>query len=132
LIGALAGQLLCAQAAMAAPAQRFDLICSGEERGGPNVAPVAKISRYRIDLMGAQWCVDACQAPMAIADITSDKIVLEQQRAGAPRGEVVWRVFNRSTGQLSSGFSSQRDLVSKSFKGTCQVAPFSGMPALKF
>ena len=107
-------------------AQQFDLICNGQQQFRPLMKPLPVTHHYRIDLEAKRWCWEKCTFANNIQSVTVDRITFYENGAGDP---VKHAYISRTDG------SYLRIDLGKFFtndKGTCEVAPFSGLPAPKF
>lgn len=120
-------------ASPALAAEQFDLVCRGQVRWAPagKLQPVER--RYRVDLTAGTWCLDACTATEQLASVGQAEIVFKQADRTLPPGAYFEHTVNRTTGAWKNTYI-QRGAFSTywDYSGTCEPAPFSGMPATKF
>jgi hypothetical protein len=106
-------------------ADQFDLICHGllQDQDG-----ASKIERkYHVDLSSRKWCEDSCKETFSISDINKDQIILRNsEQTGLSTGDVSDKEYidmtNMTAHELQIGphFGGE-------FKGSCVMAPFSGL-----
>lgn len=121
--------------AIAASADRFDLVCAGEIK----VAMFAKWrpedTRYRIDLAAKRWCQGECNGTNDINSVTDTKIVLIATDDDDDDGPYNSLWIDRVSGALS-GLSTTPTVGFavggyEQLRGQCTVAAFSGFPEVK-
>ena len=125
VMSALAAVSLTAPA-LAQSAQQFDLICTGQQQFRPDMKPTAVTHRYRIDLDAKRWCWEQCQFANDIQSVTADRITFYENLPGQPTKQAYIRRTDGKYFRYSFGRSYTHD------EGTCQPAPFSGLPAPRF
>jgi hypothetical protein len=116
-----------ALASTAEQATKFDLICTGEARFTPSERPRSVQHRYRVNIDEMRWCWEACERTFPLASATVDRITFNQEPDGGGYSSYVSRI----DGSYSrANFSRRGSWVAD--RGTCEPAPFSGMPQPKF
>ena len=126
---ALAVIALPAATTAPAPAQQFDLDCSGAV---PGVDPMWAQARahFRIDLGAMRWCYGECKAIQSIAEVQPATIWFEKSTdAEDALGLVRFRAVNRETGEYTYAKES-RSIGRISEKAMCEKQPFSGFPTI--
>lgn len=117
----------------------FNLVCTGTQTTGladPSAPigirgarerPITDI--YRVDLEHMRWCAGACSQTNDISSVTGKEIVLEstQNEAGGINTLIS---INRESGRYL--FSNNMGRMIDGRFGTCERAPFGGMPSLRF
>ena len=129
--------LVIVAAMLAAPAaaasDQFDLICAGQYKDHLMAKPAPVERRFRVDLARGEWCSGPCGSVSAFASVTTGTLIMAKAERRLPSDtEKIVRV-DRSTGEWYEFEDVRRPyrLVAWS-KGTCQRAPFTGLPAPKF
>jgi len=121
-------------------ADQFNLVCKGTANGAPTSYG------FRIDLASKLWCDLDCKTPRQIVEVSPDRIVLERgdrEDQGPARGDAFSRTdlnqVSRMDGahrEYHSSLTMLRGQVASSSRreisGTCETAPFTGMPGPKF
>jgi hypothetical protein len=106
----------------AAEQQQFDLICTAKKDS----------VRYRVDLAAKRYCAGDCRAVRPIVDVSATELVLERHEP-AFRTDITSRtIINRSTGGWQTYVDIPGTGVPFSRDGSCEPAPFSGLPTAKF
>lgn len=123
---ALFAALFASSPVSAETAQQFDLICQGESQRSPGAKPEAVTRHYRIDLQAKRWCWESCERANEIESVTADRITFYQSPEGEPMKHAYISRTDGSYSRVSLGRTFTHD------KGTCEVAPFSGLPKPKF
>lgn len=137
---ALALAMSLAATGASASTDQFNLACKGSSNGKPIEYG------FRIDLAAKLWCELDCVAPRQIVEVGPDRIVLERsdrEDRGPTRGDTFSRTdlnqINRMDGahrEYHSALSNIRGQVASSSRrersGTCETAPFTGLPTAKF
>ncbi|HEX7856088.1 MAG TPA: hypothetical protein VF503_20600 [Sphingobium sp.] len=117
-------------AAPAVAADQFDLVCHGEVKHSPDGKWRPIDFRYRIDLVSRRWCDSECNGASDIAEVSDLQITLaaNDQKYPGRIYESSW--IDRLNGDLhyiySGGLGSFEER-----RGKCEVAPFSGFPAVQ-
>lgn len=115
-----------ALAQTAEQATKFDLICTGEARFTPS-APARPVQhRYRVNLDESRWCWETCERTFPIVSATIDRITFHQEPNGGYMSYV-----SRIDGSYSRYNDGRRGTWTND-RGTCEPAPFSGMPQPRF
>jgi hypothetical protein len=109
-----------------APANQFDLVCHGEEQFQPDMRPHASTHRYRINLDDMRWCWERCERTFPIVSATVDRITFNQEPNDGYRAYV-----SRIDGSYVR-YNPGRVGTWTNDRGTCEPAPFSGMPQQRF
>lgn len=117
-----------------APRQQFDLVCEGTRQmqlDGP-LQPITQ--RIRVDLSAGQYCFDACERVMHIAQVTASQIVLSERSTETARQRSSARAeINRVTGEYRNYLIESRPIPTfMETRGTCTPQAFSGFPAARF
>lgn len=120
------GLLSICSVSTAQHAMQFDLICQGEEQFRAALRPLAAAHHYRINLDEMRWCWEACERTFPIVSATVDRITFHQEPNDGYHAYV-----SRIDGSYSRTDFSRRDSW-VSDRGTCEPAPFSGMPQPRF
>lgn len=114
---AVASALFLSQPALGADGDQFDVVCTKDGKQG---------SRLSIDLVAGEWCSGDCTEINKIAEVTSSKILLKNERATHLRGTTDIQELNRITGELVSVYKSAGvtfwDLTEQ-----CERRPFTGL-----
>lgn len=115
--------------AQAIASDQFDLICKGRQktRAAGSWRPVTE--RFRIDLAAKRWCRGGCTKVAAIAAVDDARITFMHSSRADSLGAIDFYV-DRSTGKLVE--YRQNEIFTSQLEGTCESAPFSGLPANKF
>lgn len=116
-----------AVALSAEQATQFDLLCIGEARFTPTERPRPVEHRFRVNIEEMRWCWEACERTFPLAGATVDRITFNQEPEGGGYSSYVSRI---------DGSYSRTRLKGRgpwlAENGTCEPAPFSGMPEPKF
>ena len=113
-----------------APAQRFDLDCSGPVPRADAIWEQAR-AHFRIDLGAMRWCYADCKVINQIAEVQPATIWFEKSSdAEDAAGVIHFRAVNRETGEYT--YAKQSRLYgSISQKAMCEKRPFSGFPVIQ-
>lgn len=130
----VAGSLAQSSAAYADPA-RFDLICSGTSSFGslakltePRIETQFSL-RYRVDLTTRKWCSGDCISSSDLAEVT-DRVIVFERHEDKDGDEVA--LVNRESAHYTYRLRSWIFESVTLNEGSCEPAPFSGLPVRKF
>jgi hypothetical protein len=120
--------IFLAALALLQPSDRqFDLVCTETASAGRASTPEY---RFRIDLDLNRWCEGDCARPREIAAVTADRYTLvdmERRSRTLRTSNKSW--IDRVTGEHWEQNQSIGGLTQiNSREGTCERAPYSGMP----
>ena len=122
------GQLWLGMVLFSAPAlaaDQFDLVCTGKRK--------LDQAHFRVDLQRGEWCADTCKNVAKIEAVTSGEILLyEHKPAFRNDKEEVGRISRVTGAWYSSSFDPSYMITPITQTGTCESAPFSGLPTPKF
>lgn len=112
----------------------FNLICSGNATTGTmddrwnwiNQVTEKFQSTYRIDLDAGRWCAGTCTVTQQIAKVADTQILLANDKTGLE----FYLSINREDGTFM--YRAKVGDTVEVRMGTCERAPFTGFPALKF
>jgi hypothetical protein len=127
----LAALLLLFATQPALAADQFDLTCQGTRMTKAD-GPATRYSfRVRIDLGAKQWCMDACEHALPIANVTPAQITLTDEGQLNTRIEINNEVtLDRKTNafhQLLLQVRPEENYLK--INAACTVAPFTALPA---
>lgn len=113
-------------AAAAQPPSQFDLVCQGRAQFDPGMTPQAVTHRYRVNLGEMRWCWERCERTFPIVSATVDRITFHQEPDNG---------YQAYVSRIDGSYSRYNDGRRGSWitdRGTCEPAPFSGMPQPRF
>ena len=130
---------LCLATSPVWAAEQFDLVCSGtletvtDVVSGLNVKNIKNqqpwSGRIQVDLDAKQYCFSAeCPAASVIFDVAPDKIVFSPINALSGGGE--YAEVSRVDGHFRRSFV--RNMVTSTYRATCEKAPFTPFPKTRF
>ena len=108
-------------------ATQFDLVCTGEARFTPSERPRSVQHRYRVNTDEMRWCWESCERTFPLVSATVDRITFNQEPEGGGYSSYVSRIdgsYSRTNLRGRGSWLAEN--------GTCEPAPFSGMPEPKF
>lgn len=116
--------------AQAIAADQFDLICKGREKTRTWGKWLPIETRYRIDLSAKAWCKGNCQRTFVIQDVNDARITFVSASEPDPAAGSTLHYVDRVDGRWVDAVHNS--VVNFDTEGTCEPAPFSGLPANKF
>jgi hypothetical protein len=127
--------MVCAMptATWAAPADMFDLVCTGQQQLATGKPPVKWSERLRFDLSTRRWCRGACKTAAPVGNVTPDEITIYDSRATTGGPADVQLTLSRTDGSIreavQAGWSGSSFGIAE---GKCVREPYSGLPGQKF
>ena len=120
---------------VAQAADQFDLVCTGgvDRTGSGRTAPTS--AHYRVDLAARLWCEGACEKVSSIQDVTPAKITFRSTDTARVDGITREHYVSRIDGKWYRLDYARSPAPYDSFAqttGTCEPAPFSGLPSARF
>ena len=123
--------------AVAETPDRFNLVCVGvmtRKFEGVTSPQLVYTSTMRVDLTKRLWCVEQCDSPLPIANISDTDLILQQTDAPDATSFIA---LNRRSGELLQGLTlhpqgGNGKKMDVSIVAQCNPAPFIEMPAKKF